>query len=214
PWAEKHRLTELKKIAHTPATKRSLERLLAAPEKTPRLLLHGPPGTGKTTTVWAFLIELLGKNMTRGTFAAMNSSEDRGAKVIREDVKKYCTLDVNDEHGLPSNFLRNVTPCLLLLSDEADALTFEAQAALRRVIEEHSGHTRFILCRNYVSKIVEPIQSRCALVAFQPLDDEQHREPMSDVINVAEDVEIDDSGLDSLLALSDGDCRRSITLLQ
>ncbi|CAD7952772.1 unnamed protein product [Amoebophrya sp. A25] len=211
PWAEKYRPKELRSIVHSAATERTFARMLASPAKTPHLLLHGPPGVGKTTTAWAFLYELFGPIAARKHVKAMNSSQDRGVRVIREEVKTYCRNDVYQEDDEPDKY---PSPCLkFVLLDEADALTFEAQAALRRVMEEHSGHARFILCCNYVNKIIEPIQSRCALIRFQPLDDSQHREHLRGICE-AENLLVADEGLDVLLALSEGDCRRAITLLQ
>ncbi|CAD7973283.1 unnamed protein product [Amoebophrya sp. A120] len=244
-WAEKHRPKKLQNIVLREQTRKTFEKSIEQPLKMPHLLMYGPPGTGKTTTAWAFLYELFGKKAAGRHVKALNSSQDRGIKVIREEVKPYCEAEINDskdEPGYPNPRLK------FILMDEADALTMEAQAALRRVIEENSDNTRFILCCNYVNKIIEPIQSRCASVAFTPLAPDLHKLHLVKIckeenvvlvednlekfsqsqlpIDMEEDFDYNDCNskiqelnfntpcLDFLVDLSDGDCRRSITLLQ
>eukprot|EP00392_Amoebophrya_sp_AT5.2_P016886 g17194.t1 len=185
-WAEKHRPKELKQIVLSETTRRTFEKLIENPSQ---MSMSGPAmvrvRTGKTTTAWAFLYELFGRKAAGKHVKAMNSSQERGVGTIREAVKPYCGGKVDnsrDEEGYPN------PPLKFLLMDEADALTFEAQAALRRVLEEHCddyGGTRW----EHLLKIAE-----------------------------AENVEFastsSDAALDFLLEVSDGDCRRSITLLQ
>lgn len=167
----------------------------------PHLLFAGPPGVGKTTTALACARELYGEDW-RSSFLELNASDERGIDVVRNKVKDFART-------------RALTgaPFKIIYLDEADALTREAQQALRRTMENYTNTCRFILACNYSSKIIEPIQSRCAIFRFKPLTDEAI-DALIDHIIKAEKLEITKDGKETLRSLSEGDCRRVENLLQ
>lgn len=167
----------------------------------PHLLFAGPPGVGKTTTALACARELYGENW-KSNFLELNASDERGIDVVRNKVKDFArTRALSD------------APFKIIYLDEADALTREAQQALRRTMENYTNTCRFILACNYSSKIIEPIQSRCAIFRFKPLSNEAVEELIDHVVT-RESVTITPEGKQTLIELSEGDCRRVENLLQ
>ena len=126
----------------------------------PHLLFAGSPGTGKTTTALVVARELYGENGLRGNFLELNASDDRGIDVIRNRIKEFAKL----------KSLTDI-PYKIIILDEADSLTKEAQQALRRTMEKYSATCRFILACNEISKLIDPIQSRCVIFKFKPLSE-------------------------------------------
>ena len=167
----------------------------------PNLLLSGPPGVGKTTLSLVIAKQLYGENW-RLNVLELNASSERGIDVIRNDVKDFArTKSIGN------------TPFKICILDEADSLTKEAQQALRRTMENYTSTCRFILLANYSSRIIEPIQSRCAVFRFRPLSRE-HLIAIIEKIARSESLQIEDKARDSLIEVSGGDCRKLENVMQ
>jgi len=167
----------------------------------PHLLFAGPAGTGKSTLALIVVKELF-KNTWKDNYLELNASDERGINIVREKVKDFArTKSLGD------------VPFKVIFLDEADALTKEAQQALRRTMENYTSTCRFILSCNYSSKIIDPIQSRCAVFRFRPLTNENIGKIIKK-ITAAEKLEIDEGAVKLLYEASEGDCRRVINLLQ
>ncbi|NPA22298.1 MAG: replication factor C small subunit [Candidatus Micrarchaeota archaeon] len=200
PWVEKYRPKKLDEVVGQDNIVALMKSFLKK-KNMPHLLFAGPPGVGKTTVALAFANELF-KGELAGNFLELNASDERGIDVIREKVKEFArTLPQNDV-GFKILFL-----------DEADALTPEAQQALRRMMEVYSKHTRFILSCNYPSKIIEPIQSRVSILRFQPLSKEDIKK-LVEKIAKEEKLKIDPEVIDYLYEVSEGDTRKILNILQ
>ena len=167
----------------------------------PHLLFAGPAGTGKSTLALIIVKELFGKNW-RENYLELNASDERGINVVREKVKNFAR----------TKSLGNVAFKIIFL-DEADALTPEAQQALRRTMENYSTTCRFILSCNYSSKIIDPIQSRCAIFRFKLLE-KKDIEKVIRKIEEGEKLQISPESVEMLYEGSEGDCRRCINILQ
>ncbi|MFQ5975083.1 MAG: replication factor C small subunit, partial [Candidatus Hydrothermarchaeales archaeon] len=166
----------------------------------PNMLFAGRPGVGKTTAALALSRELFGDNW-RANFLELNASDERGIDVVRGKIKDFArTRPIGGDFKI-------------IFLDEADALTRDAQQALRRTMEKYSSTCRFILSCNYSSKIIEPIQSRCALFRFKSLESSDIKERIK-LISGKEDLEMTDDGVEAILYDSEGDLRKAINLLQ
>jgi replication factor C small subunit len=199
-WTEKYRPNIfLDLVGQTDITKRiqSLTNSL----NIPHLLFAGPAGTGKSTLALIIVKELFGKNW-KDNYLELNASDERGIQVVREKVKNFAR----------TKSLGNV-PFKIIFLDEADALTPEAQQALRRTMENYSATCRFILSCNYSSKIIDPIQSRCAIFRFKLLEKKDIDSVLRKIAE-GEKLEISPEALEMLYEGSEGDCRRAINLLQ
>ncbi|VDQ02890.1 unnamed protein product [Trichobilharzia regenti] len=174
----------------------------------PNLLFYGPPGTGKTSLILALARQLFG-SLYSDRVLELNASDERGISVIREKVKAFAHIAVSGS----GSGRHNVPPYKLIILDEADSMTAPAQAALRRTMETEMRTTRFCLTCNYVTRIIEPITSRCAKFRFRPLDNEIARDRLRHISD-AEGLSINDETLDHLLSLCHGDLRQGITMLQ
>ena len=167
----------------------------------PHLLFIGPAGTGKSTLALIIVKELFGKNW-RENYLEFNASDERGINIIREKVKNFAR----------TKSIGNV-PFKIIFLDEADALTPEAQQALRRTMENYSSTCRFILSCNYSSKIIDPIQSRCAIFRFKLLE-KKDAEKVIRKIEAGEKLQISNESVEMLYEGSEGDCRKIINILQ
>jgi len=199
-WVEKYRPKKLKDVA---GQKAIIERLLAyvKAKNVPHMIFAGPAGTGKTTSALALSKELFGESWSQN-FNELNASDERGIGIIRGKIKNFArTAPIGH------------TPFKIIFLDEADSLTTDAQAALRRTIERYTHICRFILSVNYSSKIIEPIQSRCTMFRFRPLKAEEITNYIRRIAQ-KEKLEITKDGLDTLIFVSQGDLRKAINVLQ
>ncbi len=199
-WVEKHRPKSVGDIRGQAAVVNRLE-VYAESGTFPHMLFAGPPGTGKTTAALALTRDVFTDSFRENTLE-MNASDERGLESIRTKVKQFA-------RAAP---LGGATFKVIFL-DEADALTPDAQGALRRIMEQYSGTCRFILSCNYSSKIIEPIQSRCAVFRFRPIASDQVAEEVRRIA-AAEGIELDDDACDAIVHVSLGDLRKAITALQ
>lgn len=200
PWTEKYRPKTLDDVI---GQRLIVERLKSFVERGnfPNMIFAGSPGVGKTACAIAMARDLYGDNLG-SALKELNASDERGIDVIRGAVKEFAkTISIAK------------VPVKIVFLDESDALTADAQHALRRTMEVFSSETRFILSANYASKIIEPIQSRCVVFRFKPLTEEEMRKYIKRIVD-AEKLDVDDKAIDALIYVGDGDLRRLTNLLQ
>ena len=204
PWAERFRPSAICEIVSHDHIKNTFNQYLQ--HKTfPHLLFYGPPGTGKTSTIKAFAKELY-KDQYGLMVLEINASEERGIDVVRSKIRDFVITR--------SNFFGDELSLFkLVILDEADAMTNEAQAMLRRVIETHTGNARFCLICNYRSKIIDAIQSRCTMFKFPPLDTVSIKSKIIDIA-ASQNIQIDESGVQMLIKISNGDMRKLLNIFQ
>ena len=164
------------------------------------MMFSGPAGTGKTSSSIALARELFGENFEQN-FLELNASDDRGIDVVRNTIKDFARTLAFDA-GFKIIFL-----------DECDALTNDAQQALRRTMEKYTKTCRFILSCNYSSKIIEPIQSRCVIYRYKPLNSKDIEAHIKN-ISKKEDLKIDDGAITAINYVSSGDLRKALNILQ
>ncbi|MGQ4910592.1 MAG: replication factor C small subunit [Candidatus Thorarchaeota archaeon] len=199
-WTEKYRPPTLGEIIGQESIVESLKKFVEN-RAVPHCLFAGPPGTSKTTAAMAMARDLFGDSFSRN-FMELNASDERGIDVVRNQIKNFART-------LPSAS----APFKILVLDEADHLTADAQHALRRTMESYARSCRMILICNYSSRIIPPIQSRCAIFRFSRLSDEGIAGRLK-YISKREKVTLDSSGINAILYLSEGDMRAAINLLQ
>jgi replication factor C subunit 3/5 len=212
PWVEKYRPEDLTDIISHKEIINTLGNLISN-NKIPHMIFYGPPGTGKTTTILACAKEIYGLNY-RSMILELNGSDDRGINVVREQIKNFSATDSKIPTMFESNSNSVKRPNIkLVILDEADAMTYDAQFALRRVVESYTDSTRFCLICNYLTKIIPALQSRCQMFRFAPIGMEDHMTKIDMVINL-EQIQIEDGAKEKIVELSEGDMRKSLNLLQ
>lgn len=199
-WTEKYRPSKFPEVVGQDDVIKKVESMTNS-LNIPHLLFAGPAGTGKSTLALIVVKELFEKNW-RDNYLELNASDERGINVIRDKVKNFAR----------TKSLGNI-PFKIIFLDEADALTPEAQQALRRTMENYSTTCRFILSCNYSSKIIDPIQSRCAIFRFKILE-KKDIERVIRKIEEGEKLQISPEAMELLYEGSEGDCRRCINILQ
>ncbi len=200
-WVEKYRPAKLSEIVNQTEIIGSLEALIKDPTDMPHLLFSGSAGVGKTTTALCLTRQVLGDYFKDYTLE-LNASDERGIGMVREKVKKFSRFA-----GMAD------VPFKIIILDEADEMTSDAQTALRRIIEDAAKICRFILIANNVSKIIEPIQSRCAAFKFTSVPEEDVVSRLEEIAN-KEKVKADKKGLKAIYDYSEGDLRHAINLMQ
>ncbi|MBN2067871.1 MAG: replication factor C small subunit [Candidatus Diapherotrites archaeon] len=199
PWVEKYRPERLKDVVGQPEI---VQRLQSYVEKhnSPNLLFSGSAGIGKTSAAVALAKELFGGQFERN-FLELNASDERGIDVVRNTIKDFArTLAFSGDFKI-------------IFLDESDALTGDAQQALRRTMEKYTKTCRFILSCNYSSRIIEPIQSRCVVFRFRPLAAKEMQQRLEEIAK-KENVELGEKALDAIFYVSMGDMRKAINVLQ
>lgn len=176
------------------------------------MLFYGPPGTGKTSTILALAKELFGPEMFRTRVLELNASDERGISIVREKVKDFARMQLSN----PPPSYKDRYPCppyKIIILDEADSMTQDAQSALRRTMETYSKITRFCLICNYVTRIIDPLASRCSKFRFKTLDQGNALKRLEEIAT-NENVNLETGAVDTLIKCSEGDLRKAITFLQ
>lgn len=199
-WTEKYRPRDFSEVKGQKDIVKKV-RAFVKQKNMPHLMFSGPAGVGKTTLALVTARQLFGEGY-RSNLLELNASDERGIDIIRSKVKDFArTRAIGD------------VPFKIIYLDECDALTREAQQALRRTMENYTQTCRFILSCNYSSKIIDPIQSRCSVFRFKPLAKEEMFE-IIEKIAASEGLKIDDRAKDAVFEVSGGDCRRAENILQ
>ena len=201
-WVEKYRPKKISDLVNQKEIMGSLNALLKNQSEMPHLLFSGSAGVGKTSTAICLSREILGEYW-RDYSLELNASDERGIGMVREKVKKFSRFA-----GLDTEI-----PFKIIILDEADEMTSDAQTALRRIIEDTAKYCRFILIANNLSKIIEPIQSRCVVFKFTRISNKEISSQLK-FIAQKEKIKADEKGLETICDYADGDIRHAINILQ
>jgi replication factor C subunit 3/5 len=201
PWVEKYRPRDLSELISHQEIVSTIERFIVE-DRLPHLLLYGPPGTGKTSTILACARRLYPDREFNSMVLELNASDDRGIGIVRGQILSFASTRTIFKSGFK-----------LVILDEADAMTKDAQNALRRIMEKFTENTRFCLICNYLSHIIPALQSRCTRFRFGPLSTDAMRERLDYVVK-EERIDITEDGLKAVLSLSSGDMRQALNILQ
>ena len=208
PWIEKYRPNTLgEMISHENITG-TLQKFISN-KFLPHLLFYGPPGTGKTSTIMACAKEIYGSYLPLMTME-LNASDDRGIEVVRNRIKQFVSSG-NAFFGKTLEEKKNIFKLVIL--DETDAMTDDAQAILRQVVEKYTKNARFCLICNYIKKINPALQSRCTTFRFSPLSPVQMEDRISSIAKI-EKVNVTSKGINCILKRSNGDMRKALNIMQ
>ncbi|XP_005102663.1 replication factor C subunit 5 [Aplysia californica] len=201
PWVEKYRPKQLDDLISHKDIITTISKFVSE-DRLPHLLFYGPPGTGKTSTILAVAKQIYSPKEFNSMVLELNASDDRGIGIVRGQVLSFASTRTIFKKGFK-----------IVILDEADAMTKDAQNALRRVIEKFTENTRFCIICNYLSKIIPALQSRCTRFRFGPLHQDQMVSRLEHVI-AQESVKVTEDGMKSLVTLSGGDMRKALNILQ
>lgn len=201
PWVEKYRPNKLEDLISHEDIIKTINRFIKE-DQLPHLLFYGPPGTGKTSTILACAKQLYQPNQFSSMVLELNASDDRGIGIVRGQILSFASTKTIFRSGFK-----------LIILDEADAMTNDAQNALRRIIEKFTENVRFCIICNYLSKIIPALQSRCTRFRFGPLAPQQIL-PRLEYVVKQENVCITEDGKNALMTLCGGDMRKVLNVLQ
>lgn len=203
PWIEKYRPKKLNQIISQDSSISTIQKFIHD-KSLPHILLYGPPGTGKTSTIISCATELYGDKYV---FMVMelNASDDRGIEVVRTKIKQFVMAR--------NVYCKDKTLFKLIILDEIDAMTFDAQANLRQIIEKYTHITRFCLICNYIQKICPALQSRCQKFRFLPLNKLEIAKKVKQIAKL-EKIKLTTQTINTIISKSDGDMRKVLNTLQ
>ena len=207
PWIEKYRPNDINGISSQEEVKAMLQKTLETGDL-PHLLFHGPPGTGKTSTILAIARQLFGPRAYKDRVVELNASDERGINVVRNKIGTIAKTSLGKKDcRYPCPDFR------IIILDEADAMTNDAQSALRKTMEEYSKITRFCFICNYINQIIDPISSRCVKFRFKPISVTIMETKLLDIAK-QENLKIKKKHIETISEVSEGDMRKGITYLQ
>lgn len=207
PWVEKYRPKKLDDVVEQIEIIKLLNKTLETGDF-PHYLFYGPPGTGKTSTVLALVHQLFGPKILNERVLELNASDERGIDGVRNNIIKFAKLSVgtkDPKYKCPD--------FKIIILDEVDAMTSDAQSALRKVMEETSEITRFVFICNYITKMIDPIKSRCMQIFFKPINNKAINSKLTS-ISLNENVNLSDDCINTIVDISEGDLRKAIMILQ
>lgn len=202
-WVEKYRPKQLDEVESQDQIITSLKNCIKT-KNIPHMLFFGPSGCGKTSAILALANEIFGAKYWDDRVIELNASDERGIKMVRETIKRYAMISINDDPNIP--------PFKLIILDEADNMTGDSQFALRKIMEDYTN-TRFCIICNYHNKIIDPIISRCSVYRFKPVPKENIYKKLKYICTKEESI-ISDDTIAIVERISRGDMRKAINFLQ
>ena len=202
PWVEKYRPMEMQDIISHREIMKSIQKLLRS-NQLPHILFYGPPGTGKTTMILSCARLIYGQHGMKNNTLELNASDERGIDVVRNQIKDFASTSI----------VFSSVPYKLIILDEADQMTHDAQAALRRIIEKYTTNVRFCIICNNVNKLIPALQSRCTKYRFAPLEQSDMVDRIMSILQ-SEKIAHTKEGVEAAVRISGGDMRRCINIVQ